>query len=62
MMKVWLIFSSAVILSGCAGDFCDVYQEPALNDEAATALVQMDREGAQTIAANKVYAETYCKE
>ena len=62
MMKLLLIFSSVAMISGCAGDFCDVYEMPALNEPAATALVEMDRESAQTIAANKVYAETYCKD
>ena len=61
-MKNFWIFSLMMIgLSGCAGDFCDVYSPVTLSREAGISLIQQDRQAAEAIATNKTYWTRECR-
>lgn len=53
--------ASLILLTGCSGSFCDLY-EPVYTDRAAgAALIAADRPAAEAIAQNNGLYESECR-
>lgn len=61
-MRATTIFLTAFLaLSGCAGDFCEVWQGPKLFErETAAAMVRTDRGTVERIRIEDDYGRQYC--
>ena len=56
MLRVTILLTACLTISGCMtpqGSYCAVYQPMNLNREAATALVDLDRDAAEAAVTNE---------